>query len=67
MASENSLLERIRVNPEIFAGKPTVRGMRISVEVILSLFAQGETVEAILATLISRPTTSGPVSPTPTR
>lgn len=43
-----SLLKRITVNPEIFAGKPIIRGMRISVELILSLLAQGETPEAIL-------------------
>jgi len=43
------LLERIRTNPEIFGGKPIIRGMRISVELILSLLAQGETVENLLA------------------
>ena len=36
------------VNPEIFGGKPIIRGMRISVELILSLLAQGETPETIL-------------------
>ena len=43
------LLNRITANPEIFGGKPIIRGMRISVELILSLLAQGESVEAILA------------------
>ena len=43
------LLERITTNPEIFAGKPIIRGMRISVELILSLLAQGETMDDILA------------------
>lgn len=47
--NEQELLKRITVNPEIFGGKPIIRGMRISVELILSLLAQGETVEAILA------------------
>jgi uncharacterized protein (DUF433 family) len=42
------LLRHITVNPEIFAGKPIIRGMRISVELILSLLAQGETWEIIL-------------------
>lgn len=42
------LLKRITADPEIFGGKPIIRGMRISVELILSLVAQGETVEAIL-------------------
>ena len=44
-----SLLDRITADPAIFGGKPIVRGMRISVELILSLLAQGETQEAILA------------------
>ena len=43
-----SILNRITANPEIFGGKPIVRGMRISVELILSLLAQGESVDAIL-------------------
>ena len=47
--SEQELLKRITANPEIFGGKPIIRGMRISVELILSLLAQGVTVEAILA------------------
>ncbi len=47
--NEKELLKRIPVNPEIFGGKPIIRGMRISVELILSLLAQGETEDAILA------------------
>ena len=47
--SEQELLKRITANPEIFGGKPIIRGMRISVELILSLLAQGVTAEAILA------------------
>jgi uncharacterized protein (DUF433 family) len=47
--TERELLKRITVNPAIFAGKPIIRGMRISVELILSLLAQGETTEALLA------------------
>jgi uncharacterized protein (DUF433 family) len=45
---DEALLKRITVNPAIFAGKPIIRGMRISVELVLSLLAQGETQEAIL-------------------
>jgi uncharacterized protein (DUF433 family) len=41
-------LGRITVDPKIFGGKPIIRGMRISVELILSLLAQGETTETIL-------------------
>ena len=46
--SESTLLERITADPAIFGGKPIVRGMRISVELILSLLAQGETAEALV-------------------
>ena len=43
-----NLLQRIRTDPEIFGGKPIIRDLRISVELILSLLAQGETVENLL-------------------
>ena len=46
--SDESLLRRITSDPAIFGGKPIVRGMRISVELILSLLKQGETWESIL-------------------
>ena len=46
---DQELLKRITANPEIFGGKPIVRGMRISVELILSLLAQGETADSILS------------------
>ncbi len=44
----DELLQRITADPEIFRGKPIIRGMRISVEMILNLLAQGESVEALL-------------------
>lgn len=47
--NDQELLSRITVNPEIFGGKPIIRGMRVSVELILSLLAQGEAEDAILA------------------
>ena len=47
--AETHLLERITSRPDVFAGKPIIRGMRISVELILSLLAQGESAAAILA------------------
>jgi len=46
--TQQQLLERITANPAIFGGKPIIRGMRISVESILGLLAQGESTEAIL-------------------
>lgn len=45
--SPQELPKRITARPDVFGGKPIVRGMRISVELILSLLAQGETEKAI--------------------
>ena len=47
--NQDSLLTRITSRPEVFGGKPIVRDLRISVESILGLMAQGERIEAILA------------------
>jgi uncharacterized protein (DUF433 family) len=44
----DDLLCRITANPEIFGGKPIIRDMRLSVELVLSLLAQGESIAAIL-------------------
>ena len=46
--NDEQLLKRIASNPEIFSGKPIIRGMRISVEMILSLLAQGATTNELL-------------------
>jgi len=46
--SDENLMNRITANPKIFGGKPIIRGMRISVELILSLLAQGERTEGLL-------------------
>jgi uncharacterized protein (DUF433 family) len=46
--NENKLLERITFNPEIFNGKPIIRGKRIAVEHILGMLAEGSTVEELL-------------------
>lgn len=46
--TRNELLQRITADPKIFGGKPVVRGLRISVEMILALLAAGEAAEAIL-------------------
>ncbi len=42
------LLERITFNKEVLAGKPLVRGLRISVDMILELLAKGATRQEIL-------------------
>ena len=42
------LLHRITVRPDVFGGKPIIRGLRISVESILYLLAQGVAAEEIL-------------------
>ena len=46
--THEALLQRITARPEVFGGKPIIRDLRISVELILSLLAQGETPEAIV-------------------
>jgi len=43
-----SLTERITINPEICHGKPTIRGLRYPVEMILELLSSGMTIEEIL-------------------
>ena len=48
MNEQTNLLGRITARPEVFSGKPIIRDMRISVELVLSLLAQGVTPEAIL-------------------
>jgi uncharacterized protein (DUF433 family) len=45
---ESKLLERIVVNPNIFGGKPILRGRRIAVEHVLGMLAAGDTPETIL-------------------
>ena len=42
------LLERITVNPAIFAGKPIIRGRRLAVEHVFGMPAAGDTVEGLL-------------------
>ncbi|HAI94121.1 MAG TPA: hypothetical protein DCM36_05205 [Xanthomonadaceae bacterium] len=44
-----NLLDRIIVNPEIFGGKPIIRGRRLAVEHILGLLAAGDEPREILA------------------
>ena len=42
------LLNRITFDRDVLQGKPLIRGMRISVEMILELLAKGATEEEIL-------------------
>ncbi len=45
---DDELLTRITADPEIFGGKPIIRGLRISVELIVGLLAQGQAADSIL-------------------
>ncbi len=40
--------ERIVIDPDILAGKPVIKGTRISVEFVIDLLGRGWTVEQIL-------------------
>jgi len=44
-----TLLDRITTDPRILAGKPVVRGLRISVEQILKALTAGQTEADLLA------------------
>ena len=47
--NEANLLRRITANPEIFGGKPIVRGKRLAVEHVLGMLAAGDSPEVILS------------------
>ena len=42
------LMDRIVLNPDIMAGKPVIRGTRLTVDFILNLLAHGATQEEII-------------------
>lgn len=44
----NELLERITINPDVMVGKPTIRGLRITVEQILKALADGITAHELI-------------------
>ena len=48
MTQEN-LLERITCHPEIFGGKPIIRGRRLAVEHILDMLAAGDDIATIVS------------------
>jgi uncharacterized protein (DUF433 family) len=41
-------LDRITINPDICLGQPTIRGMRITVSVILKMLGGGKSVEEVI-------------------
>jgi len=41
-------LDRITINPNVCLGQPTVRGMRITVSVILKMLASGKSVQEVV-------------------
>jgi uncharacterized protein (DUF433 family) len=43
------LLDRIVINPAVCHGKPTVRGLRYPVDVLLELLSSGMTIDELLA------------------
>lgn len=46
--NDQELLQRIESNPKVLAGKPTIRGTRLSVDFVLGLLAHGSSVDEIL-------------------
>jgi len=45
---KEDLLQRITVDAKVMVGKPTIRGLRITVEQVLKALAGGVTVEELL-------------------
>ena len=45
---DQKLLERIVLNPKVMAGKPVIRGTRLTVEYVLNLLAHNATAAEIL-------------------
>ena len=41
-------LKRITFNPEVMGGKPCIRGMRVTVGMVVGLFASGHNTKEIL-------------------
>lgn len=42
-------LDRIRQDPRVMGGKPTIRGMRVTVGTVVGLIGAGRTIEQVLA------------------
>ena len=48
MPDNRELLKRITARTDVFGGKPIIRDMRISVDLVLSLMSQGANQEELL-------------------
>jgi uncharacterized protein (DUF433 family) len=46
--SEDELLRRITIDPQIFGGKPIIRGRRLAVEHVLGMLAAGDSPSTLL-------------------
>jgi uncharacterized protein (DUF433 family) len=46
---EKALLERITYSPQLFGGKPIIRGHRLAVEHVLGMLASGDSVETVVS------------------
>lgn len=44
----DGVFDRIRIDPKVCQGKPTIRGMRITVDFVLKLLGDGYTAEEIV-------------------
>jgi uncharacterized protein (DUF433 family) len=49
MINHSTLLDRITFNPQVMLGKPTIRGLRITLEQILLALAGGVSIAELLA------------------
>lgn len=45
------ILDRITHDPRVMGGKPTIRGMRVTVSTIVGLIGCGHSIDAVLADL----------------
>jgi uncharacterized protein (DUF433 family) len=45
---DKNLLEKIVLNPQVMAGKPVIKGTRLTVDFILNLLAHGSTEDDIV-------------------
>jgi len=46
--NDRIVLQRITVNPQIFGGKPIIRGRRLAVEHVLAMLAAGDSADTLL-------------------